>query len=158
MAAQVPEVKRDRKAKTDYVFAVGRRRSAVARVRLYEFVKDGLTWEEMAVKKGDFIVNQKPVGEYFGGEINRFKYTEPFRVANAQNKYTVTIRVVGGGPAGQLDAVIAGISNALSKADEENFRPVLKAKGFLTRDSRIRERRKVGMGGKARRKKQSPKR
>lgn len=152
-------VKRDRKAiPKDYIFAVGRRRSAVARVRLYEFVKDGLVWEKIAIKKGDFIVNQKEVAAYFGGDVNKFKYTEPFRVANAQNKYTVTVRVAGGGPSGQLDAVIAGIANALSKADTENFRPILKAKGFLTRDSRIRERRKVGTGGKARRKKQSPKR
>ncbi len=145
-------------SKRDYVFAVGRRREAVARVRLYEFVRDGLTWEETPIKKGEVLVNKKAIADYFPGEVNRFRYTEPFRVANAQNKYTVTISVAGGGPSGQLDAVVAGIANALSKADPENFRPVLKDKGFLTRDARIRERRKVGTGGKARRKKQSPKR
>ncbi|MDQ5901213.1 MAG: small subunit ribosomal protein [Patescibacteria group bacterium] len=151
-------VKKTTEAKKEYTFAVGRRREAVARVRLYEFVKDGLTWEDLPIKKGDILVNKKAISEYFGGEVNRFRYTEPLRVANAQNKYTITISVAGGGPSGQLDAVVAGISNALAKADAENFRPILKEKGFLTRDARIRERRMVGTGGKSRRKKQSPKR
>lgn len=148
----------NKKEKKDFIFGVGRRREAVARVRLYSHLKDGMTWKEISVKKGDILVNQKPIAEYFSGETARFAYTEPLRVANAQNKYTITIRVVGGGPAGQLQAVVHGLANALSKADPENYRPVLKQKGFLTRDARVRERRKVGMGGKSRRKLQSPKR
>lgn len=144
--------------KKDYIFAVGRRREAVARVRLYEVVKDDLMWEKQAIVKGDILVNGMPIGTYFSGDVARFAYSEPLRATNTQNKYTFTIRVVGGGKAGQLDAVVAGISNALAKLDEESLRPQLKKKGFLTRDARVRERRKVGTGGKARRKKQSPKR
>ena len=157
MAAQV-KVQPTKSTKKDYIFAVGRRREAVARVRLYENVAPDLAWGKLAIKKGDIVVNEKAVADYFPGEISRFRYTEPLRVANARNKYTISIKVDGGGPSGQLDAVIAGLANALAKADVENFRPVLKSKGFLTRDPRVRERRKVGTGGKARRKKQSPKR
>lgn len=147
-----------KQAQKNYLFAVGRRREAVARVRLYENLPSDLTWGNLAVNKGDILVNEKAIADYFPGEVNRFRYTEPLRVANAQNKYTITIKVEGGGPSGQLEAVVAGLSNALAKADVENFRPILKQKGFLTRDPRVRERRKVGTGGKARRKKQSPKR
>jgi len=146
------------KQKKDYTMAVGRRREAVARVRLYTDVKPDAKWGDTPLKKGEIIVNQKPAQDYFGGEVSRRMYTEPLRVANAQNKFALTIRVTGGGPAGQLDAAIHGIANVLSKFDAGEYRKVLKEKGFLSRDPRIRERRKVGTGGKARRKKQSPKR
>jgi small subunit ribosomal protein S9 len=154
------EVKKTTKSvKTDYVFAVGRRKDAVARVRLYEKVKEDLKWGELEVKKGDLLVNEKPIAEYFSGEVSRHMYTEPLRITNAhQQNYAFTIKVVGGGPSGQLQAAIAGIANALNKLNTEKYRPILKKKGFLTRDSRIRERRVVGMGGKSRRKRQSPKR
>jgi len=145
--------------KRDYIFAVGRRKSAVARVRIYEKVKDGVVWGETAVKKGEILVNAKPIAEYFSSDVERHLYTEPLRITNAhQNNYAITIKVAGGGLAGQLDAAIAGIANALNKLDREKNRPVLKKNGFLTRDSRVRQRRKVGMGGKSRRKLQSPKR
>lgn len=146
-------------AKRDYIFAVGRRKSAVARVRLHEHVKDGLVWGDTPVKKGDILVNGKPVAEYFSSEVDRHLYTEPLRITNAhQQNYAFTIKVVGGGPSGQLQAAIAGIANALNKLDPEKYRPILKKKGMLTRDPRVRQRRKVGTGGKARRQKQSPKR
>lgn len=151
-------VKYNKNAKKDYVFAVGRRREAVARVRLYQAMKSGLTWDSLTVKKGDILVNQKPIGEYFSGDINRYRYTEPLRVANAQNKFTFTIQVEGGGKTGQLEAVIHGISRALAAVDADSYRKLLKEKGFLTRDARVRQRRMVGMGGKSRRKLQSPKR
>jgi small subunit ribosomal protein S9 len=116
-------------------------------------------FESLAVRKGDILVNGKAIAHYFPGEVFKHAYTEPLRITNAhQNNYTFTIKVVGGGPAGQLKAVIAGIANALNKLDKDKFRPILKKKGFLTRDARIRERRSVGTGGKARRTKQSPKR
>jgi small subunit ribosomal protein S9 len=160
MAEEVQEIKKTTKnAKKDYIFATGKRKTAVARVRLYDKTKDGLVWGETAVKKGDIIVNGKPIAEYFGGDVSKYLYTEPLRITNVhQLNYTFTIRVIGGGPAGQLQAVIVGISNALNKLDREKHRPILKKKGLLTRDSRARQRRKVGMGGKSRRQKQSPKR
>lgn len=153
------EVKKTKNQKRDYVFAVGRRKESVARVRLYTQVKEDLKWGENEVKKGEILVNQKPIAEYFSGEVSRHIYTEPLRVTNAhQQNFTLTIRVVGGGLSGQLQAAVAGIANALNKLDTEKYRPILKKRGFLTRDARIRERRVVGMGGKSRRKKQSPKR
>lgn len=144
--------------KRDYVFAVGRRREAVARVRLYEHVKDQFEWDGVALAKGELYVNRKPIAEYFSGNVMRYIYSEPLRLTNTQNKFTWTIQVTGGGLSGQLDAVIAGMAHALNKLDREKYRPNLKKNGFLARDARIRERRKVGMGGKARRKRQSPKR
>lgn len=159
MAAAKPQTTEKKiPLKKDYVSAVGRRKEAVARVRLHATIQEDMVWGTTEIKKGDIIVNEKAISEYFPGEVNRFKYTEPLRVANAQNKYTITINVTGGGPSGQLDAVINGIAHALAKADSEAFKPALRKQGFLTRDARVRERRKVGMGGKSRRKKQSPKR
>jgi small subunit ribosomal protein S9 len=125
---------------------------------LYKTLKEGVTWKNVEINKGDIVVNEKPISEYFSGDLNRLRYTEPLRVANAQNKYTWTISVAGGGPSGQLDAVVHGIARALVSAEPEEYRKILKEKGFLTRDARVRERRKVGMGGKSRRKLQSPKR
>lgn len=142
----------------DFIYAVGRRKAAVARVRLYKTIKDGLLWGEEKIEKGKVIVNEKPVGSYFSGEVMTAFFKEPFVATNTLDKYAVTIRVAGGGLKGQLEAALLGISRALSEIDREKFRPILKRKGMLTRDARVRERRKVGTGGKARRQKQSPKR
>jgi|SRR3989344_1981511 len=144
--------------KKEYIVAVGRRREAVARVRLYPDLKEDLLWGETPVKKGEIFVNKKPIEQYFSLPSEQVVYKEPLRVTNTLNKYIMTIVVNGGGRSGQLGAVIHGISRVLIKIDSEKFRPILKKKGFLTRDSRTRERRKVGTGGKARREKQSPKR
>jgi small subunit ribosomal protein S9 len=157
------EVKQSKKSikntKKDYVASVGRRKEAVARARLYKSVKAELKWGDHVIKKGEILVNEVPIAEYFPSELERKRYTEPLRITNAhQQNYAITIRVTGGGRAGQLDAVIAAISKALNGEDREKYRPVLKKKGLLTRDARVRQRRKVGMGGKSRRKKQSPKR
>lgn len=151
--------RKSKHAKKDYIAAVGRRREATARVRLYEHVKDGAAWGNTPIKKGDILVNEKPIAEVFSSEVERHQYTEPLRITNAHQKnYAFTIKVVSGGHVGQLQALIAGMSNALVKAEPEQYRTILKKKGFLTRDARIRERRTVGTGGKARRAKQSPKR
>ena len=83
---------------------------------------------------------------------------EPFKLTGAENQYRMDIKVEGSGKKGQLDAIILGISRALEKIDKEKNRPLLKKGGFLTRDSRIRQRRNIGTGGRARRQKQSPKR
>lgn len=157
--AEAKQTNNKTKTHKDFVSAHGRRKEAVARVRLYQHVKEDLTWGSLPVKKGEILVNEKPITQYFPGTIQRHLYTEPLRITNAhQNNYAFTIRVVGGGPASQLNAVIAGISNALEQIDPAKYRPILKKKGFLTRDARVRQRRHVGMGGKARRQKQSPKR
>lgn len=134
-----------RKKKINYIYAVGRRRSASARIRLFK-------------GKGQSLVNDKPIGEYFPGEVNKDHYTEPFKLTDTLGKYYVTVKVVGGGKRGQLGATVHGIARSLAKLNEEKLRLPLKRAGLLTRDPRVRERRKVGTGGKARRKKQSPKR
>lgn len=131
--------------KKDFVFAVGRRRSAIARVRLYK-------------GKGESVINQKTIGEYFPGVVAEHFLKAPFVATETEGKYWVSVKVRGGGKEGQMDAVVHGISRALAQADPDNFKDVLRKQGLLTRDARIRERRKVGMGGKSRRKKQSPKR
>lgn len=142
----------------NYISTVGRRKAAVARVRLYKTIKNGILWGDKELKKGEILVNQKPIGEYFSGDVAKAIYSEPFKTTNTLDKYTLTIKAAGGGTASQLEAVVHGIARALDNLDKEKFHGLLKKKGFLTRDARVRERRKVGTGGKARRKKQSPKR
>jgi small subunit ribosomal protein S9 len=140
--------KKNRAAKTKkakkpaYVYGRGRRRTAKARVRVY------LTGD----RKGQTEVNGLPVEKYFPGELSKKTYLEPLRTCNVVGKYFVSAKIVGSGKSGQLGAFVHGL------LDLENFRPILKKRGFLTRDPRMKERRKVGTGGKARRQKQSPKR
>ncbi len=143
--------------KRTYTHGPGKRKNAIARVRLHAGSQD-VVWGDVTAKKGDILVNQMPITQYFPAKIAAVMYQEPLRIVNAIGKYTFLIKVEGGGKAGQLSAVVHGISRALTKLDSEKNRKVLKKRGFLTRDSRVRERRKVGTGGKARRKKQSPKR
>ena len=145
------------KENKDYTFAIGRRRESIARVRIYKTLKDGVTFGNMSVKKGDMLVNGKNISEYFNLASAKSVYENPFNLTNTLKKYTVTILVEGGGNVGQLGAAVLGIARALSIIDPEN-RTALKKKGLLERDARTRERRKVGMGGKSRRKRQSPKR
>lgn len=125
--------------------AVGRRKESVARVRLFK-------------GHGQMTVNGKPIAEYFTGEVSQKRYMKPFELLSITGQFTGTIKVLGGGVHSQLDAVIHGLARALSLMDKENFRPTLKTAGFLTRDARVRERRKYGLAHKARAKKQSPKR
>jgi small subunit ribosomal protein S9 len=134
-----------RPKKIKYTYAVGRRKSASARVRLFK-------------GKGENIVNDVPIDKYFPGAINKVSWIKPFKLTDTKEKYYVTVKVVGGGRNGQLDAVVHGIARVLDKENREDFRIPLKKAGLLTRDARVRQRRMVGTGGKARRKKQSPKR
>ena len=143
--------------KKDYNFAVGRRKEAVARVRLYTTIKESLLVGTENVKKGDIFVNGKRIEDYFRGFTSKAKYEEPLRITNTLDKYAFTVAIEGGGQMSQMDAFIHALSRVLSKIDDKN-KQILKKKGFLTRDARVRERRKVGMGGKSRRRKQSPKR
>jgi len=147
----------DKNIKKGFIFAVGRRKDAVARIRLYETIKDTLVVAGEKVKKGELFVNDKRIEDYFGGKVASSIYLEPLRITNNLEKYAITVKVVGGGQKGQLIAVVHGISRALSAIDIKN-KQILKKKGLLTRDARVRQRRNVGMGGKSRRAKQSPKR
>jgi len=144
-----------KKPQKDFVYAIGRRKSSTAEVRLYK--KDTTVWGGTAVKIGEFVVNNKPALEYFGKSFEKV-YSEPLLVTGAQNKFAISIKVSGGGKMGQLDAAVLAIARALDKIDKEKFHSILKKNDMLTRDPRVRERRKVGMGGKSRRRKQSPKR
>lgn len=141
-----------------YYEAVGRRKVASARVRLYVVREETVTINGNSLSKGSMIVNGKPVEQYFPGETWKKMYIEPFRTTNTVSRFAVSVKVVGGGLSGQLAAVIHGISRALEKVDKEKFRPILKKRGFLTRDPRAKQRRKAGFAGKARARKQSPKR
>ncbi len=139
----------------DYVFATGRRKSSTAQVRLYK--KDATVFGGIEVKKGEFVVNNKPALAYFGKGFEKV-YSQPLQVTGMQGKLAVSVKVNGGGKMGQLEASVLAIARALDKVDREKFHTILKKRGLLTRDPRVRERRKVGMGGKSRRRKQSPKR
>jgi small subunit ribosomal protein S9 len=111
----------------------GRRKTAVARVRL-------------ATGSGKITVNRRTFENYFPLETLRAVVIQPLTVAGALEKFDVRVNVAGGGPNGQADAVRHGISRALIKFDA-NLRPPLKAEGLLTRDSRMRERKKYGQPG-----------
>lgn len=145
----------DKVSQKDFVFALGRRKSSTAKARFYK--KDATVWEGLVVKKGEVVVNSKPALEYFGESFEKV-YREPMQITNTDGKFAISIKVSGGGKAGQLQAAILALARGLDKIDREKFHTILKRKGMLTRDPRVRERRKVGMGGKSRRRKQSPKR
>jgi small subunit ribosomal protein S9 len=108
--------------------------------------------------KGKTLVNDLPIEEYFPGEVAKVEYLKPFQVTDSVSKFYVTVKVVGSGRKGQLGAAVHGIARALDKENKELYHAALKKYKLLTRDPRARERRKPGLGGKARRKKQSPKR
>ncbi len=138
--------------------AIGRRKEASARVRFHITETDPVTVEGVSVAKGDIIVNGRNVEDYFRGEVYKKLYLEPFRTTNTLGRFAISVKVEGGGTLGQLEALILGISRALEKVDKEKFRPILKKRGFMTRDPRVKERRKAGYAQKARARKQSPKR
>ena len=129
-------------ASTKY-YGTGRRKSSVARVRLIPGT-------------GNITVNKKPLEEYFGMEIVKREVKRPFEIAGCEGKFDVIATVTGGGFTGQAGAIRHGIARALNEADAD-FRPILKKAGFLTRDSRMKERKKYGLK-KARRAPQFSKR
>lgn len=129
----------------DYVYAVGRRREASARVRLYKGKKES-------------TVNQVVIGKYFPGKVSATHWQMPFALTGTVGKYFISAKVGGGGKNGQLEAVVHATAKAFVKMDPKAFRDELKKAGLLTRDARKKERRMVGTGGRARKQKQSPKR
>jgi small subunit ribosomal protein S9 len=119
--------------KTSDFLGTGRRKSAVARVR-------------MASGSGKITVNGRPFENYFATELLRGLATQPLLVTESATKFDIHVNVAGGGPSGQAGAVRHGIARALLQADA-NFRPTLKSNGFLTRDPRMKERKKYGQPG-----------
>jgi small subunit ribosomal protein S9 len=116
----------------EYHESLGRRKTSTARVRLH------------VGGSGQIEVNDKPVAEYFPrvGDVQRL--AEPLQVTENEGRFDITVKVNGGGMSGQCGAIRLGIARALLKADPD-LRPVLRRGGFLTRDSRARERKKPGL-------------
>ena len=109
----------------------GRRKSSIARVRLTEGT-------------GKITINGKDIEEYLGLETLKVIVKQPLTVTNTLDKYDVVCKVIGGGTAGQAGAIRHGIARALNEANSE-FRPTLKVNGYLTRDPRMKERKKYGL-------------
>ncbi len=131
--------------KKKYIYSKGRRKRAVATLRFYE-------------GKGEFTVNGKPIDKYFPSVSFQVVYQKPLVVGKCLGKFHGRFEVRGGGPKGQLGAVCLTLARALVKYNDKVYRPLMRAEGLLTVDARVRERRKAGQMGKARKKKQSPRR
>ena len=116
--------------KKAYFYGTGRRKSSVARVRLFP----GGT--------GEIKINNRTIDNYFGLETLKMVCRQPFEATNTAGKFDVECTVSGGGFTGQAGAIRHGIARALLQADSEQYRPALKAAGFLTRDPRMKERKK----------------
>ncbi|MHB8258186.1 MAG: 30S ribosomal protein S9 [Acidiferrobacterales bacterium] len=112
-------------------YGTGRRKTATARVHLTR-------------GKGTITINNRPIDEYFGRETARMLVRQPFVTLDMQNKFDVRVNVAGGGPSGQAGAIRHGITRALMVYDE-TLRPALRKAGYVTRDAREVERKKVGL-------------
>ena len=121
------------KAKADKImfYGTGRRKSSIARVRLVE-------------GKGTITINGKDIDEYLGQETLKVIVRQPLTATNTTDKYDVICTVQGGGFTGQAGAIRLGVARALLEANSE-YRPILKSAGFLTRDPRMKERKKYGL-------------
>jgi small subunit ribosomal protein S9 len=111
-------------------YATGKRKNAIARVSL----KPG---------SGKLVINDRPIDSYFGRPTSRMVIMQPFELTQTTGRFDVTVLVHGGGLSGQAGAIKHGISKALLEVDT-GFRSMLKSAGFLTRDSRVKERKKYG--------------
>jgi small subunit ribosomal protein S9 len=116
----------------EYYEAVGRRKSATARVRLFPG------------GDGRIVINDKPLAEYFPRGSDVLSLTEPLKATATENRFNISVKVKGGGMTGQSGATRMGIARALLKVDPE-LRPILRQGGFLTRDAREKERKKPGL-------------
>jgi small subunit ribosomal protein S9 len=112
--------------------AVGRRKEAIARVRL---IPGGT----------DFTVNGRQLEEYFPNKLHQQLINDPFKILDLLGSYDVIAKITGGGPSGQAGALRLAIARSLNEIDRENNRPALKKAGFLTRDARVIERKKAGL-------------
>lgn len=116
---------------TEQYYGTGRRKSSAARV----FLRPG---------KGEIMVNNRPLDEYFGRETSRMIVRQPLELAELTSRFDAFVTVSGGGPTGQAGAIRLGLTRALMEYDE-NLRPDLRNAGFVTRDAREVERKKVGL-------------
>ena len=114
-----------------YFYGTGRRKKSIARVRLY-------------AGTGNITINGRDVDDYFGLETLKLIMNQPFGVTSTEGKFDVVCTAKGGGISGQAGAIRHGIARALLQADE-TYRPMLKKAGFLTRDPRMKERKKYGL-------------
>ena len=115
-----------------YYYGTGRRKNAVAAVRLVP-------------GNGKITINSKDIDEYFGLDTLKLLVRQPLAATETEDKFDVIVKAIGGGISGQAGAIRHGIARALVEADEDNYKSVLKAAGFLTRDARMKERKKPGL-------------
>ena len=120
-------------AKTERYYGTGRRKSSVARVRVYQGT-------------GNITINGRDIDDYFGLETLKLIVRQPLNLTNTNGSFDIVCTVAGGGVTGQAGAIRHGLSRALLNFNEE-LRPVLKKAGFLTRDPRMKERKKYGLKG-----------
>ena len=116
----------------ELLYGTGRRKKSIARVRLVP-------------GQGDITINNRSLDDYFGLETLKVIVRQPLAATKTEGKYNVIVNVVGGGFTGQAGAIRHGIARALLEADAETYRPILKKAGFLTRDPRMKERKKYGL-------------
>ncbi|MFR1436101.1 MAG: 30S ribosomal protein S9 [Acutalibacteraceae bacterium] len=120
--------------KRPYFYGTGRRKTSVARVRLY-------------AGTGSVKINGRDIDDYFGLDTLKLIVRQPLHLTGTEEKFDIECRVSGGGVTGQAGAIRHGISRALLQYDTENLRPLLKKAGYLTRDPRMTERKKYGLKG-----------
>lgn len=158
-ATPVPKTKKtSSKNDKSYYEAVGRRKTSSARVRVYHAKKAGATINDKSYKPGSFVINGVDIAVWATSAADRAIMQKPLSLLSDDVSFVTYIKVIGGGKKGQRDAIVHGLARALCEIPSGDVKSKMKEYGFLTRDSRTRERRKVGTGGKARRLKQSPKR
>lgn len=115
-----------------YFYGTGRRKRSVARVRLYQ-------------GSGKVTINDRDIDDYFGLDTLKYIVRQPLALTETDQKFDIVCRVNGGGVTGQAGAIRHGVARALLQHDAENLRPKLKKAGFLTRDPRMKERKKYGL-------------
>ena len=131
-AAEAAAPKKERPALTVAGAAVGRRKEAVARVRVVP-------------GSGKWIINGRELANYFPNKLHQQDVNEPFKILDLDGAYDVIARIHGGGPSGQAGALRLGIARSLNEIDVENNRATLKKAGYLSRDARVIERKKAGL-------------
>ncbi len=138
-----------------FLLSVGRRKTAIARARLYQGTSEVMVGDKK-LERGDVYVNGVALDQFFKDPYSKAVFAEIFRTTNSAGRFIITVVVEGSGQMGQMGAVSLAISRVLVLADPK-FKPILRKKDFMTRDPRMKERKKAGQPG-ARKKKSSPKR